>query len=46
VNVQAMLRDAVTPEHVRAVPRFKLVDLEAMTLFFTLDMPPEVIEYP
>ena len=33
----------VAPKRVRAVPRFKL-DLDAMTLFFTPDSPPEVTD--
>jgi hypothetical protein len=38
-----MLGEAVAPKQVRAVPRFKK-DLEAMSAFFTPDMPPEVTD--
>jgi hypothetical protein len=41
--VLAMLGDAVAPELVWAVPRFK-PDLHAMSLFFKPDSPPEVTD--
>jgi hypothetical protein len=41
--VLSMLGDAVAPELVRAVPRFK-IDLHAMSLFFKPGSPPEVTD--
>jgi hypothetical protein len=40
LRLKEMCGDIVAPKHVCGVPRFKL-DLEAMTLFFSPDLPPE-----
>jgi hypothetical protein len=43
LRLKEMHGDAVAPKRARTVPRFKL-DLEAMTLFFSPDLAPEVTD--